>query len=149
MTSQGKYIESTEKHITEDGLNNSSAWLVPKNSLLYSMYASVGFVSINNIELTTSQAIYSIVLKDNTSLDYMYYYLSYYKKYVNKYIETGTQGNLNANIVKNLPMLIPSINNQEKIGSLFSYIDNKINLLKQEVKVHKEFKQSLLSKMFC
>lgn len=55
------------------------------------MYASVGFVSINNIELTTSQAIYSIILKDNISLDYMYYYLSNYKKYVNKYIETGTQ----------------------------------------------------------
>ena len=149
MTSQGKYIQSTEKHITEQGLQNSSAWVVPKNSLLYSMYASVGFVSINNIELTTSQAIYSIILKENISLDYMYYYLSYYKRYVNKYIETGTQGNLNANIVKNLPVLIPSLNNQEKISFLFSFIDNKINLLKQEIKVNREFKQSLLSKMFC
>lgn len=149
MTSQGKYIKSTEKHISEIGLSNSSAWLVPKNSLLYSMYASVGFVSINSIELTTSQAIYSIILKDNISLDYIYYYLSYYKKYVNKYIETGTQGNLNANIVKNLPILIPSTSNQEKIGSFLSVIDKKINLLKQEVKNNKEFKKSLLSKMFC
>lgn len=35
MTSQGKYIQSTEKHIPEQGLNNSSAWLVPKKKILY------------------------------------------------------------------------------------------------------------------
>lgn len=91
----------------------------------------------------------SIILKENISLDYIYYYLSYYKKYVKKYIETGTQGNLNANIVKNLSVLIPSVNNQKKIGLLFSIIDNKINLLKQEVRLNKEFKQSLLRWMFC
>jgi len=91
----------------------------------------------------------SIILKENISLDYIYYYLSYYKKYVKKYIETGTQGNLNAIIVKNLSVLIPSVNNQKKIGLLFSIIDNKINLLKQEVRLNKEFKQSLLRWMFC
>jgi len=91
----------------------------------------------------------SIILKENISLDYIYYCLSYYKKYVKKYIETGTQGNLNANIVKNLSVLIPSVNNQKKIGLLFSIIDNKINLLKQEVRLNKEFKQSLLRWMFC
>ena len=51
MTNEGKYITYTEKSITEKGLKNSSAWLVPEKSLLYSMYASVGFVSINKTVL--------------------------------------------------------------------------------------------------
>lgn len=48
---EGKYITYTKKSITEKGLKNSSAWLVPEKSLLYSMYASVGFVSINKTVL--------------------------------------------------------------------------------------------------
>ena len=67
MTNQGKYINYTEKTITELGIENSSAWLVPKNSLIYSMYASVGFVSINNIELATSQAMFSMIINENTN----------------------------------------------------------------------------------
>ena len=47
MTTQGKYIYYTDKSITEAGLNNSTAWLVPKNSIIISMYASYGLVSIN------------------------------------------------------------------------------------------------------
>ncbi|WP_188118043.1 restriction endonuclease subunit S, partial [Methanobrevibacter millerae] len=70
MTSQGKYINYTEKTITKWGLDNSSAWIIPKNSLLYSIYASVGFVAINRKDIATSQAIYGMILKDNVSLEY-------------------------------------------------------------------------------
>lgn len=56
MTKQGKYVEFTEKHISENGLGNSSAWIVPPNSLILSMYASVGLVCINKVPLATSQA---------------------------------------------------------------------------------------------
>ena len=105
---EGKYITYTKKSITEKGLKNSSAWLVPEKSLLYSMYASVGFVSINNIPLTTSQAIFNIIFKEQISLEFMYYYLTFYKRYSHKYIETGTQGNLNAKLIKNFKIKIPS-----------------------------------------
>ena len=71
MIKQGKYITNTEKSITKAGLENSIAWIVLKESLLYSIYASVGFVSINKIELTTSQAIYGIVLKENVNQDFI------------------------------------------------------------------------------
>ena len=68
MTRQGKYVEFTEKHISENGLANSSAWIVPSNSLILSMYASVGLVCINKVPLATSQAMFSMVLKDNGSI---------------------------------------------------------------------------------
>ena len=87
MTEQGKYIVKTEKSITEEGLNNSSAWIIPKYSLLYSIYASIGLVAINRAEISTSQAIYGIILKKGVSLEYMYYYLIYFKKNIHRYVE--------------------------------------------------------------
>lgn len=58
ITKQGKYIYRTEKHISEAGLQNSTAWIVPNDSLILSMYASYGLVSINKVPLATSQRIY-------------------------------------------------------------------------------------------
>ncbi len=76
--SKTKYLETTKVKITKQGLDDSSAWLVPENSLLYSMYASYGLPIINKIKVATSQAI--IVYqqpKDLISLDFMYYFLKF------------------------------------------------------------------------
>ena len=148
MTKQGKFIKSTEKTITKEGLNNSSAWIVPKNSLLYSMYASIGLVSINKIDLTTSQAIYSIILKDNVNQEYIFHYLKNYKRFIHKYIETGTQGNLNSKIIKNIKIKLPSLEEQNYYSNLFNIFDYKIQTLNTKIKQYKTFKKYLLQNMF-
>lgn len=63
ITKQGKYVRYTENHLSQSGLENSSAWVVPKYSLIMSMYASVGLVTINEIPITTSQAMFAMQLK--------------------------------------------------------------------------------------
>ena len=99
MTRQGKY----EKHISENGLANSSAWIVPSNSLILSMYASVGLVCINKVPLATSQAMFSMVLKDCNMLDYIYYYLNFFREtQIHRLLETGTQSNINADTVRDI-----------------------------------------------
>ena len=148
MTKQGKFIKSTEKTITKEGLNNSSAWIVPKNSLLYSMYASIGLVSINKIDLTTSQAIYSIILKDNVNQEYIFHYLKNYKRFIHKYIETGTQGNLNSKIIKNIKIKLPSLEEKNYYSNLFNIFDYKIQTLNTKIKQYKTFKKYLLQNMF-
>lgn len=147
MTNQGKYINYTEKTITEQGLKNSSAWIVPKNSILYSIYASVGFVAINNINLSTSQAIYSIILKDNIDIDYIYYYLLNLKKSIHKYIETGTQGNLNSKIVQNFTIKIPTLNEQKRISNFLSLVDRKIELLEKKYVYQLKFSEKFLDEI--
>ena len=148
MTEQGKYIVKTEKSITNEGLNNSSAWIIPKYSLLYSIYASIGLVAINRTEISTSQAIYGIILKNGVSLQYMYYYLIYFKKNVHRYIETGTQGNLNAKLLKSFEVLLPSLKEQEMIVNILSLADEKIENTEKEIIKMKEFKNGLLQQMF-
>ncbi|WP_275542258.1 restriction endonuclease subunit S [Methanosphaera cuniculi] len=148
MTKEGKYITYTEKTMSKLGLENSSAWIVPEKSLLYSIYASVGFVSINNIPLATSQAIFSIIFKDDIDLEFMYYHLTFYKKYIHKYIETGTQQNLKAETIKNFKIKIPPLEKQEKISKFLSSIDKYIQIHEQDLNNLKKYKKGLLQKMF-
>ena len=92
ITKQGKYVRYTENHLSRSGLENSSAWVVPEYSLIISMYASVGLVTINEVPITTSQAMFAMQLRDKDLLDYLYYYLSYFKyRHIHKFLETGTQ----------------------------------------------------------
>ena len=148
MTLAGKYIYGTQAKITEEGLENSSAWLVPKNSLIYSMYASFGFVSINKIEVATSQAMMCIIPNlSKVTLEYLYYFLDDFQKNVCSFVETGTQGNLNAEIVKNFKIKLPNLNEQQKIAEVLTACDDEVNLLNLKLENLKKQKQGLMQKL--
>lgn len=116
MTIAEKYIDVTLSHITELGLENSSAWLVEKNHILYSMYASIGKVSINTIPLATSQAIIALQLIDNDTLrNYIYFYLRSLEALIYRFAAGTTQLNINAKIVKELLIPLPSVEEQKRI----------------------------------
>jgi len=78
ITASGLYINKTKETITKEGLKNSSAWIVPINSLLLTMYATIGATAINKIPLTTNQAIISIIPKPNFNVLYGAYCLRYH-----------------------------------------------------------------------
>lgn len=149
ITKQGKYVRYTENHLSQSGLENSSAWVVPKYSLIMSMYASVGLVTINEIPITTSQAMFAMQLKDKDLLDYLYYYLSYFKyRHIHKYLETGTQSNINADIVRGI--MIPTYGHSRnmEIASTLQGIDVKIDNELSVLKLFNRQKQYLLTQMF-
>ncbi|WP_322875579.1 restriction endonuclease subunit S [Mycoplasmopsis felis] len=151
MTKVGKYINNTEKNITPEAIENSSTWLVPKNSLLLSMYASFGKTAINKKEITTSQAILGIILNNNISVEFLYYllFLMDINKYWYKQVETGTQPNLsNWTVSKTLIKLTKNISEQQKIGDFFCKIDTLINLYNSKLNKLKQIKEALLQKMF-
>ena len=148
ITEQGKYLYSTEKTISKKGLENSTSWIVPIDSIIYTMYASVGFVSMNKIELATSQAVLNLMPKSDIYTEYLYYYLVYFQKFVNKYITTGTQGNLNAETVKNFEINLPTIKEQIKIAQCLGSIDNKIQTEKELLNKYQSQKKHLLQNLF-
>lgn len=149
ITKQGKYVRYTENHLSQSGLENSSAWIVPEYSLIMSMYASVGLVTINEIPITTSQAMFAMQLKDKGLLDYLYYYLSYFKyRHIHKYLETGTQSNINADIVRGI--MIPTYGHSRnmEIASTLQGIDAKIDNELSVLELFNRQKKYLLSQMF-
>ncbi|WFH00414.1 restriction endonuclease subunit S [Spiroplasma citri] len=151
VTNQGKYIFQTEKTITKKGLKNSSAWLVPKNSLIYSIYASVGFPTINKIPLATSQAFFSMEINNlYFSTEYLYYLLlKFKKKELNKFIIKQTQPNLSKEIINQFIFKIPSLQEQTKIANFFTIIDRKIELIKEQLSLLEKQKQYYLNNMFA
>ena len=149
ITKQGKYVRCTENYLSQSGLENSSAWVVPKYSLIMSMYASVGLVTINEMPLATSQAMFSMQLKDKNLLEYLYYYLSYFKyRHIHKYLETGTQSNINADIVRGIMIPTYGYRHNIEIASTLqgvdAKIDNELSVLEQ---LHRQ-KNYFLSQMF-
>ena len=147
MTRQGKYIKSTDKHINAIGLRNSSAWIVPENSLILSMYASVGLACINKVPLATSQAMFSMVLKASGNLDYLYYFLEYFRKtQMHKYLETGTQSNINADTVKSIK--VPFYENQSTYVKTMLAVERKLNDEKEKLTVYISLKKALLRDLF-
>ncbi|MCB4776838.1 MAG: restriction endonuclease subunit S [Sulfurovum sp.] len=148
MTKSGKFLLKTKVHITEEALDSSSAWIVPENTIIYSMYASVGFVTINKVKVATSQAMINIIPNlEKVDLEYLYYCLVEFKKHIHKFIETGTQGNLNAKIVKNLPIKLPCKQEQQKIAQVLTTADKEIELLKSELTALKEQKCGLMQRL--
>lgn len=149
ITEQGKYVNYTEKKITPAGIDNSSAWIVPQGSLIFSMYASVGLVAINAIPLATSQAMFAMILKNPRLTNFLYYFLSYFRyRHIYKYLETGTQSNINAEIVRSIPVPNLSVDNCINIGKILSLIDDKLSVEKTTFKLLLMQKQFLLQKMF-
>jgi type I restriction enzyme S subunit len=128
-------ITSTENHITDSGLKNSSAKLVPINSVIVAMYGNgdtAGRVAINKIELTTNQACCNLVVDgDRADYRFVYYYLqSQYTKLVDLK-NGGAQQNLNAQLVRNFPILVPSLVEQREIGDFLEALDDRITLLRE------------------
>lgn len=147
MTKQGKYVSHTEKHINESGIEDSSAWIVPSNSLIFSMYASVGLVCINTVPLATSQAMFSMVLKDCRMIEYIYYYLNFFRDTkIHRHIETGTQSNINAETVRNIE--IPFQSNHSKLVETINSIEKRLNNEKDMLSLLVDLKAYLLSKLF-
>ena len=147
ITDNYKYLDKTRDFITRDGLENSSAWIIPKNSVLYSIYASYGIPIINRLPVSTSQAIIAYVLpKYGIKLEFIYYFLDFIKSSL---IPKGTtQKNLSAKIVRNLIIKIPPSNEQEriveKIEELISLHDNykkQLNIIQKKI-------STLLSSVF-
>ena len=128
ITKQGKYVRCTENHLSQNGLEKSSVWVVPEYSLIMSMYASVGLVTINEVPLATSQAMFAMQLKDKDLLDYLYYYLSYFRyRHIHKYLETGTQSNINADIVRGIMIPTYGYSHNIEIASTLQGIDAKVD----------------------
>lgn len=144
MTAAGKYIRTTKNHLTEAGLDSSSTWLVPKCSLLLSMYGSYGKATITRDKMATNQAILGIIPSDSIDLDYLYYATSRLKPYFESVVLETTQANLNKGIVENAPILYPPFAEQYRIADILSTVDEQIQQTDEIIETARELKRGLM-----
>lgn len=147
MTKHGKLISKTERYISQLGLDNSSARIYPKNTILYAMYASIGECSIALNELASSQAILGIQPSSQLNYLYLYYYLSSLKEKIKTQGQQGTQANLNAGMVKDFNLQLPSLPEQQKIAQVLSTADAEIANLQAQLAKLKLEKKALMQQL--
>lgn len=127
----GRYIDKTEEMITQQGVDNSSAKLYKKGTLLYSIFASIGEVGILNIDATCNQAIAGLEPKYNICKNYMYYVLKALKHLVCKKGRGVAQNNINLSILKNIEIPLPPKDEQKRIAKELDAVSDLLAKQKQ------------------
>ncbi|WP_151713800.1 restriction endonuclease subunit S [Acinetobacter bereziniae] len=144
-------IHSAEEFITKEGVNNSSAKLFPKDTILMAMYGqgiTRGKVAILGIEATTNQACCAIKLKDCFDTQFIFQNLMNRYDEIRDLSNDGGQKNLSAGIIKDISINIPSKAEQTKIASFLSAVDEKISQLTQKHELLSQYKQGMMQKLF-
>ena len=130
----GKYLYQTSEKITQAGLDSSSTKLLPKGMILYTIFATLGEVSILNIDATTNQAIVGIEIKNNSvKQDFLYYFLLSTKTNVNNLGRGVAQNNINLSILRDFLIPLPSLAEQKQIASVLDKATGLITLRKQQL----------------
>ena len=124
------YVDSSERKITEDGYNNSSAKMLPVGTVLFTSRAGIGKVAILRKEACTNQGFQSIVPRDNELDSYFIFSRSGELK---KYGETVGAGSTFVEVsgkqMANMDIMMPTtLYEQKQIGEYFEKIDHLITL---------------------
>ena len=112
--------------ISEEGLNKSSAKILPTGTILLSSRATVGECSINNVECTTNQGFQSLIAKENISNEFLFYLIQTKRKELIRKSCGSTFLEISANEVRKIKIAIPTHKEQEKIGKLLALLDERI-----------------------
>lgn len=123
-----RYILSGERSISNEGLKNSSARILPKGSILLTSRAPIGYLAIAEQELCTNQGFKSLILKQGNNSEFFYYLLKNNIEYIKNMSSGSTFAEISGSQVKNLEFSIPPLETQEKIAKVLSAIDDKIEL---------------------
>ena len=144
-------IQSAEEFITQKGLDNSSAKLFPKNTILMAMYGqgiTRGKVAILGIDATTNQACAAIKLQSNYDTQFIFQNLMNRYEEIRDLSNDGGQKNLSAGIIKEIEVNYPEKTEQTKIATFLSAVDEKIAQLSQKLHLLGQYKQGMMQKLF-
>ena len=143
------YASESVKKITQLGLEKSSAKLLPKGTVLFTSRAGIGNTAILMKEATTNQGFQSIVPKKGVLNSYFIFTETPFLK---RYGEINGAGSTFVEVsgkqMSKMPLLLPSFDEQLKIGNFFKQLDHLITLHQRKLEHLQEQKKGLLQKMF-
>ncbi len=124
-----KFVNESNRRISHEGLKNSSAKLLPKNSILLTSRATVGECSINLTECCTNQGFQSFIPNITiVNTEFLYYRLLTHKKDFIRKACGSTFIEVSARQIANIASRIPTMKEQEKMASFLAIIDQRLAL---------------------
>ena len=144
-----KYLFETDEKISQLGLENSSARIYLKNTVLLAMYgATIGATSILKIDAATNQACAAFSPREDTLPEYLCAFLESQKDKFIKDAVGGAQPNLSAGYLKTIEFKLPSLEQQTRITRNLSKIDELLLLRKQQIAKLDELVKARFVEMF-
>ncbi len=125
----GRFIEHGERNITQKGFDSCSCQMLPKNSVLFSSRAPIGYVAIAAVPLCTNQGFKSVVPNEEiVDPRFLYYLLKFNKDRIAEMGSGTTFMEVSGGVMKNVEVSLPELMVQEHIADVLSSIDEKIEL---------------------
>ena len=147
-----KYIAFTDNMISRTGMENSSARMVQENSVLIALAGqgkTRGTVAINRIPLTTNQSIAAMTFDNTMNPEFVFSNLEIrYDELRSISSGDGSRGGLNKQLIGNIIIPRPSLEEQIKIGEFFKDFNNFITLHQRKSDKLKNLKKAMLDQMF-
>lgn len=124
-----RYVYETEKSITQLGLENSSTKLLQKGDVIISARGTVGEIATIPFPMAFNQSCYGLRAKSGiVTSDYLYYLIKHNVSVLKKNTHGSVFDTITRSTFDNIVVEIPSIEIQEKIASILSDYDEKIEL---------------------
>ena len=143
------YVSGSQKRITEFGLQNSSAKILPIGTVLFTSRAGIGSTAILAKSGCTNQGFQSIVPHKDEIDSYFIFSRTHELKHYGETIGAGsTFVEVSGKQMAQMPILIPVLEEQRRIGSFFAVLDCLITLHQRKLQKLKNLKKAFLEKMF-
>ena len=144
---KSKFISHGETDITELGLKNSSASIMPEGTVLFSSRAPIGYIAISNGEVTTNQGFKSVVPKPEIGTAFVYFFLKNNLPTIEGAASGSTFKEVSGSTMKNVPAVIPDTGTLAKFNDFCSPLFNEQKNLEQENQHLASLRDTLLPKL--
>lgn len=144
---KSKFIYHGENDITELGLNNSSASIMPEGTVLFSSRAPIGYIAIAAGEVTTNQGFKSIVPKPEIGTAFVYYFLKYKLSVIEGMASGSTFKEVSGATMKKVPAFIPDAKTLNKFQRFCEPLFAQQKALEKQNESLAQLRDSLLPKL--
>ena len=144
---KSKYISHGENDITELGLKNSSASIMPEGTVLFSSRAPIGYIAIAAGEVTTNQGFKSVIPKPEIGTPFVYFFLKHNLPVIEGMASGSTFKEVSGNTMKNIPAVIPDAETLARFNDFCAPLFAQQRVLEEESQSLAALRDSLLPKL--
>ena len=144
---KAKFISHGENDITELGLKNSSASIMPEGTVLFSSRAPIGYIAIASGEVTTNQGFKSVVPKPEIGTAYVYYFLKHNLPVIEGMASGSTFKEVSGSTMKNVPAVIPDTETLACFNNFCAPLFAQQRILEEQNQSLATLRDSLLPKL--
>ena len=144
---KSKFVSHGENDITELGLKNSSAAIMPEGTVLFSSRAPIGYIAIAAGEVTTNQGFKSVVPKPEIGTPFVYFFLKNTLPVIEGMASGSTFKEVSGSTMKNVPAVIPDAETLAKFSDFCAPIFAQQRILEEQNQLLATLRDNLLPKL--